>query len=146
MAIPGYNQEQIVERTLAFEPDEPTVARLSIIADVVPEATTLIESDAERPPGALGPSIELYALEDVEGLEVLGLECPYSPGALPPGASPTDVALAIETADGYEMLESEVDLEEVTVSATMTDRPSGTVVVPVTTYDRTMSDDDSPRQ
>lgn len=166
MAIPGYDQDDIVERTLegplnghdGDEPEatagdrsgddsgEPPSARVSIAAADVPGATTLVESDEEAPPGALADPVELYALGDVGGLEALALEVRYDPGRLPPGASPTDVAIAVDTGDGFEPLESTTDLEATTVTATLTEEPPGTVVVPVTTYDREVPEDESPRE
>ncbi|WP_252700307.1 hypothetical protein [Natronosalvus vescus] len=145
MTIPGYDSDRIVESTLEPESGGDT-ARLSLIADDVPDAVTLIESDADAPPGALGDPVDLNAIDTVGGLDVLRLELPYDPSALPPGASPTNVAVAVATDDGYEPLESNTDLEETTVSATITGEPAGSTVVPITTYEREVPEDDSPRE
>ncbi|UTF54031.1 hypothetical protein [Natronosalvus rutilus] len=147
MPIPGYDPQDIVERTL--ERTAPgTTARLELVASSVPDAVDIVEaeSDVEAPPGALGDPVELYAVDEVEGLVACRVELPYDPSELPPGASPTDVAVAVETDDGYEFLESDTDLEETTVAATVTDAPPGSVIVPVTTHDREMPVDDSPRE
>ncbi|USZ70695.1 hypothetical protein [Natronosalvus halobius] len=145
MPIPGYDPQDIIERTL--ERTAPgTTARLELVASSVPDAVEIVESDTEAPPGALGDPVELNAVDEVEGLVACRIELPYDPSELPPGASPTDVAVAVETDDGYEVLESEADLEETTVTATVTDAPPGSVAVPVTTDDREVPVDDSPRE
>ena len=136
MAIPGYDPDDIAEVTLErdVESDE---ASASVVASHVPEAFTLVESERESPPGALSDPVELYALEDLEGLDALKVTLAYDPSGLPPGASPTDVAIAVEAEEPgeFETVDSSVDLEETTVSAVLNELPTGNTVVAVTTHD-----------
>ena len=136
MPIPGYDPDDITEITLEQDVDsEEASASASIIATHVPDAFTLIESDREAPPGSLSDPIDMYALQDLEGLDALKLTLEYDPSKLPPGASPTDVAIAVERVERgeFEPVESTVDLEQTTISAVFTTPPAGETVVAVTT-------------
>lgn len=130
MAIPGYDPEDIEEFLLEREPGD-VGGNASIVAAVVPQAFGLAESDADPPSHALSDPVELTGLDDVEGLDALQVELAYDPSGLPPGASPTDVAVAVATGGGWEPLPSDVDLDDATVAATTTDRPPGSTLVAV---------------
>lgn len=124
MAIPGYDASSVAEYTL-----EQVGARVELVAGVVPDAFDLAKSGTEPPVDALAAPVDLVALEDVKAVEAVKIALVYDPARLPPGASPTDVAVAVETDEGWEPLESTVDLEETTVTAVLNDRPPGSTVV-----------------
>lgn len=128
MAIPGYAEDDVQEVTL-----ERTVATVSVVAATAPDADalSLAESDTTRPTDALSDPVELVGLDAMAELEGIQITLAYDPGGLPPGASPTDVAIAVETDDGREVLESDVDLGQTEVSAVLFDRPPGSTVVAV---------------
>ncbi len=130
MAIPGYDPEDIEEALLERETGDVD-GQVSIVAAVVPEELGLREHDVEPPANALSDPVELTGIAGVEGLEAIQVELAYDPAGLPPGASPTDVAVAVEVDAGWESLDSDVDLEHTTVAATLTDRPAGTTLVTV---------------
>ncbi|ELY56436.1 hypothetical protein [Natronolimnohabitans innermongolicus] len=124
MAIPGYDSSTVDEFTL-----EHVGARVDVVAGVVPERFGLRKSDRDPPVDALADPVDVVALEDVKAVEAMQIALVYDPSQLPPGASPTDVAVAARTDDGWEPLESTVDLEETTVTATLNDLPPGSTVV-----------------
>lgn len=124
MAIPGYDSSNVAEYTL-----EQVGARVALVAGVVPDEFDLRKSGTEPPVDALADPVDLVALEDLKAVEAVRIALVYDPSELPPGASPTDVAVAVETDDGWEPLESTVDLEETTVTALLNDRPPGSTVV-----------------
>lgn len=126
MAIPGYDSGDVAEYTL-----DRAGARTEVVAGVVPDAFGLERSARDPTATALADSIELVGLEELRAVEAFRIELVYDPSALPPGASPTDVAIAVDDGDGWTRLESTVDLEETTVSATLGERPSGTTIVAV---------------
>ncbi|AGB36020.1 hypothetical protein [Natronococcus occultus] len=126
MAIPGYDSGDVVELTL-----DRAGARAEIVAGVVPDAVGLERSSRDPTATALADSVELVGLEELRAVDAFRIELGYDPSALPPGASPTDVAISVETEDGWVRLESTVDLEETTVSATLGDRPPGSTIVAV---------------
>lgn len=130
MAIPGYDPED-VEEFLLERASGDVDGSVSIVAAVVPQEVRLEESDAEPPGESLSEPVELTGLEGVEGLDAIQVELAYDPAALPPGASPTDVAIAVSTDAGWEPLQSEVDLEHATVAATTSDRLPGTTFVAI---------------
>ncbi|NUC73720.1 hypothetical protein HTZ84_15660 [Haloterrigena sp. SYSU A558-1] len=139
MAIPGYDSSNVAEYTL-----EQVGARVAVVAGVVPDAFGLEKSGDEAPVDALGDPVELRAVDDLKAVEAVEITLVYDPSRLPPGASPTDVAVAVDTSvasptqradgeavddEGWEPLESTVDLEETTVTALLNDRPPGSTVV-----------------
>jgi len=124
MAIPGYDSSNVAEYTL-----ESAGARVAVVAGVVPDEFDLAKSGREPPVDALADPVDLVALDDLKAVEAVRIALVYDPSGLPPGASPTDVAVAVETEDGWEPLESTVDLEETTVTAVLNDRPPGSTVV-----------------
>ena len=130
MAIPGYDPDDIAEFTLEREGDR-TNAQVSVAAGTIPEAFDLVESDAEAPEGTLSDPVDVVGLEGLANLDAVQFALEYDPGALPDGAAEADVAVAVVTADGLEVLDSTVDREATTVSATVTDRPSGETIVAV---------------
>lgn len=130
MAIPGYDPDDIEEFLLEREGDR-TNARASVAAGTVPEAFALVESDAEAPEGALSDPVDVVGLEGLANLDAVQFALEYDPGALPDGPAEADVAVAVVTADGLEVLDSTVDREESRVSATVTERPRGDTVVAV---------------
>ncbi len=126
MALPGYDASTVAEYTL-----EHAGARVDLVANVVPEAFGLAQSDGEPPATALGEPVDLVACDELRAVEALRLVLDYDPTALPPGASPTDVAVAVETGDEWQRLHSAVDLEDTTVTAVLNERPPGSTVVAV---------------
>ena len=124
MAIPGYDSNNVAEYTL-----EQVGARVDVVAGVVPDAFGLEKSADDPPVDALAAPVDLVALDEVRAIEAMQIALVYDPSRLPPGASPTDVAVAVDTGEGWEPLESTVDLEETTVTATLNDRPPGSTVV-----------------
>ena len=108
---------------------------MSIAAEGIANECTLLESDTDPPPGAVSTTVELYGSSELEGVDAFRLELSYDPSDLPPGASPTDVGIAVVTHDGIDVLESDVDLEDTTVSAVETGLPRGERVVAVATSD-----------
>ncbi|WP_226005001.1 hypothetical protein [Natrinema salinisoli] len=124
MAIPGYDSNNVAEYTL-----EQVGARVELVAGVVPDEFGLAKSGGEPPVDALADPVDLVDLETVKAVEAVRIALVYDPSKLPPGASPTDVAVAVETEDGWEPLESTVDLDETTVTAVLNDRPAGSTVV-----------------
>ncbi len=130
MAIPGYDPAD-VENALLERETEGAGASASIVAAGVPDEFDLVASDLESPADALTDPVDLVGLDDVTGLDALRVVLEYDPSELPPGASPTDVAVAVETESERVVLDSAVDLEETTVSATTTERPPGRTFVAV---------------
>ena len=126
MAIPGYDASTVAEYTL-----EQVGARVDVVADAIPEAFGLSRSDNEVPTVALSAPVDLVACDELRAVEAIRITLDYDPTALPPGASPTDVAVAVEIEDGWQRLHSTVDLEETTVTAVLNDRPSGSSVAAV---------------
>ncbi|SEQ86038.1 hypothetical protein [Natrinema salaciae] len=135
MAIPGYDSSDVATYTL-----EQAGARVELVAGVVPDAFGLAKSGRGPPVDALADPVDLVALEELKAIEAVRIALVYDPAKLPPGASPTDVAVAVETSGGSEShrtdgdggwvpLESTVDLEETTVTAVLNDRPPGSTVV-----------------
>ncbi|ELY65226.1 hypothetical protein [Natrinema versiforme] len=124
MAIPGYDSSNVAEYTL-----EQVGARVALVAGVVPDEFGLAKSGREPPVDALADPVDLVSLEDLKAVEAVRIALVYDPSKLPPGASPTDVAVAVEIEDGWEPLESTVDLDETTVTAVLNDRPPGSTVV-----------------
>ncbi|PCR91657.1 hypothetical protein [Natrinema ejinorense] len=138
MAIPGYDSSRVAEYTL-----EQVGARVAVVAGVVPDSFDLAKSSRKPPIDALADPVDLVALEELRAIEAIRIALVYDPVELPPGASPTDVAVAVETGggsetrradgdavdDGWVPLESTVDLEETTVTAVLNDRPPGSTVV-----------------
>ncbi|WP_226482391.1 hypothetical protein [Natrinema amylolyticum] len=124
MAIPGYDASNVAEYTL-----EQVGARVELVAGVVPDGFDLAKSGREPPVDALADPVDLVDLEELKAVEAVRIALVYDPSKLPPGASPTDVAVAVEIEDGWEPLESTVDLEETTVTAVLNDRPPGSTVV-----------------
>ncbi|SEW24597.1 hypothetical protein [Natrinema salifodinae] len=124
MAIPGYDSSNVAEYTL-----ESAGARVALVAGVVPDEFDLEKSGVEAPVDALADPVDLSAVDELKAIEAVSISLVYDPSRLPPGASPTDVAVAVETEEGWEPLESTVDLEETTVTAVLNDRPPGSTVV-----------------
>ncbi|WP_455450006.1 hypothetical protein [Natrinema thermotolerans] len=124
MTIPGYDSSTVAEYTL-----EQVGARVDLVAGVVPDAFALRKSGTEPPVDALADPVDLVACEELKAIEAVRIALVYDPSRLPAGASPTDVAVAVETDDGWEPLESTVDLEETTVTAVLNDRPPGSTAV-----------------
>ena len=123
MAIPGYDASTVAEYSL-----ERVGASVDVVADAIPEAFGLSRSDSE-PPAALSEPVDLVACDELRAVEAIRITLDYDPTALPPGASPTDVAVAVEIEDGWQRLHSTVDLEETTVTAVLNERPPGSTVV-----------------
>jgi hypothetical protein len=124
MAIPGYDSGNVAEFAL-----ERAGAHIATVAGVVPDDFTLERSVREPPGEALTDPIDLVGLDDLRAVEAFRIELLYDPSALPPGASPTDVAVAVETDGVWEPFESTVDLEETTVSAVLNGQPPGSTIV-----------------
>ncbi len=124
MAIPGYDASTVAEYSL-----EQVGARVAVVADVVPEAFGLSRSDSEPPAAALSAPVDLIACDELRAVEAIRITLDYDPTALPPGASPTDVAVAVETGAGWQRLHSTVDLAETTVTAVLNEQPPGSTVV-----------------
>ena len=125
MAIPGYDASTVAEYSL-----EQVGARVAVVATVVPETFGLSRSDSE-PPAALSEPVDLVACDELRAVEAIRITLDYDPTALPPGASPTDVAVAVETGNEWQRLHSTVDLEETTVTAVLNDQPPGSSVAAV---------------
>ena len=126
MAIPGYDASTVADYSL-----EQAGARVALVAGVVPDDFDLAKSGRDPPSDALSAPVDLVALAELKAVEAVRIALVYDPSSLPPGASPTDVAVAVETEDDWELLESTVDLEETTVTAVLNERPSGSTVVAV---------------
>ncbi|THE65523.1 hypothetical protein D8Y22_07370 [Salinadaptatus halalkaliphilus] len=124
MAIPGYDANSVAEYAL-----DAAGARVAIVAGVVPDSFELTRASRDPPVDALSSPVTLEALEELKAIEAIRIRLTYDPSQLPPGASPTDVAVAVETEDDWVPLESTVDLEETVVEAVLNDRPSGSTVV-----------------
>jgi len=124
MAIPGYDASTVAEYSL-----EQVGSRVAVVANVVPAAFGLSRSDNEVPAAALSAPVDLVACDELRAVEAIRITLDYDPTALPPGASPTDVAVAVEIEDGWQRLHSTVDLEETTVTAVLNERPPGSTVV-----------------
>ncbi|RQG94570.1 hypothetical protein [Natrarchaeobius chitinivorans] len=124
MPIPGYDPGTVAEFTL-----DRAGARLDVVAGVVPETVGLEPAATDPPAAALSKPVELVGLDELRAIEAIRIELVYDPAALPPGASPTDVAVGVETDDGWTPIRSAVDLEETTVTAASNDRPPGSTVV-----------------
>ncbi|WP_049900777.1 hypothetical protein [Natrinema altunense] len=124
MTIPGYDSSNVVEFTL-----EQAGAHIAVVAGVVPDGFGLVKNGDEAPVDALGDPVEIQSVGGLKAVEAIEIRLVYDPSRLPPGASPTDVAVAIETDEGWEPLKSTVDLEETTVTAVLNDRPPGSTVV-----------------
>ncbi|WP_137288088.1 hypothetical protein [Natronorubrum halophilum] len=123
MAIPGYDSSNVAEFTL-----EQAGARIAVVAGVVPDEFGLEKSGREPPVDALSDPVDLVSFDGLKAVEAVKISLVYDPSQLPPGASPTDVAVAVGD-DGWEPLESTVDLEETTVTSILNDRPPGSTVV-----------------
>ncbi|TMT85286.1 hypothetical protein E2L06_01165 [Haloterrigena sp. H1] len=126
MAIPGYDASTVAEYSL-----EQVGARVAVVATVVPETFGLSRSDNEVPAAALSAPVDLVACDELRAVEAIRITLDYDPTALPPGASPTDVAVAVETGNEWQRLHSTVDLEETTVTAVLNDQPPGSSVAAV---------------
>ncbi|AHF98404.1 hypothetical protein HALLA_05440 [Halostagnicola larsenii XH-48] len=155
MAIPGYDPTDVHEITLEYQDESSRVlasntredetdegdrrerdegairkrAHAAIVADRIPDSVHVSESDRTAPDDALTKPVELVGFEGIEGLEAIQLTLAYDPAALPPGASPTDVAVGVQTQTGYEQVPSAVDLERTTVTAILTEPPVSETVV-----------------
>jgi hypothetical protein len=125
MAIPGYDSGDVAEFAL-----ERAGARIGMVAGVVPDGFGLERSVREPPTDALADPVDLVGADELRAVEAFRIELLYDPSALPPGASPTDVAVAVTAEDGtWEPLESTVDLEETSVSAVLNGTPPGSTIV-----------------
>ncbi|WP_254532354.1 hypothetical protein [Natrinema gelatinilyticum] len=124
MAIPGYDSSTVDEYAL-----ESAGAHVALVAGVVPNEFGLERSVSEPPADSLAEPVDLVACEELKAVEAVQIALAYDPSDLPPGASPTDVAIAVETGDGWDQVHSTVDLEETTVTAVLNDRPPGSTVV-----------------
>ncbi len=124
MAIPGYDPDAVAEFAL-----ESVGARVAVVAGVVPETFGLEKSARDPPVDALSRPVDLRGVDELRAVEAVRLSLTYDPSKLPPGASPTDVAVAVEDDDGWAPLESTVDLEATTVEAVLNDRPPGSTIV-----------------
>lgn len=135
MAIPGYDSSNVSTAAL-----ESVGATVSVVAAVVPDSFHLERSDRDPPIDALSRTVDLHGVEDLKAVEAVRLSLAYDPSKLPPGASPTDVAVAVRVDDdstpdgadeepGWVPLESTVDLEATTVEAVLSDRPPGSTIV-----------------
>jgi hypothetical protein len=136
MAIPGYDSGDVAEFAL-----ERAGARINIVAGVVPDGFGLERSVREPPADALTDPIDLVGTDELRAVEAFRIELLYDPSALPPGASPTDVAVAVDGDDGWEPLESTVDLEETTVTAVMNEKPRGSTIVAINDSENKTTDD-----
>ncbi|AFZ73011.1 hypothetical protein [Natronobacterium gregoryi] len=123
MPIPGYDADSIAEAVL-----ERVGARVAVVADVVPDEFDLERSGIEPPADALSDPVSITCFEGLQAVEAVRLTLSYDPSELPPGASPTDVAVTARTDDGWESLESTTDLEKTTVTAVLNDRPPGSTI------------------
>lgn len=130
MSIPGYDHDDVEEFVL-----ERAGARVAVVAGVVPDDFGIASSTSDPPADALSEPIDVDGIDEVKAIEAIRITLAYDPSALPAGASPTDVAVAVETDEGRELLLSEVDLEETTVSASLADRLPGETIVAVATRD-----------
>ncbi|RKD93793.1 hypothetical protein [Halopiger aswanensis] len=124
MAIPGYDSDSVAEATLEY-----AGARVAVVAGVVPDEFGLERSDSEPPVDGLSEPVDIAGLDGLKAIEAVRISLVYDPSKLPPGASPTDVAVAVETDDGWDPLTSTVDLEETTVEAVLNERPPGSTIV-----------------
>ncbi|ELY91063.1 hypothetical protein C483_10276 [Natrialba hulunbeirensis JCM 10989] len=130
MSIPGYRSSDTAEFALEFGG-----ARAAVVASDVPDGFGVDDSvrcsPADVPADALAEPVELVGLDGLAGVSAMRIEVDYDPTGLPPGASPTDVAVAVETDGGWETLDSTVDLAETTVTAVLNERPPGSTIVAV---------------
>ncbi|SEH17035.1 hypothetical protein SAMN04487967_2934 [Natronorubrum sediminis] len=124
MAIPGYDSSSVAEYTL-----EHAGATVAVVAGVVPDAFDLEKSGRDPPVDGLAAPVDLVGVDELKAVEAISIELVYDPSRLPPGASPTDVSVAVEMAEGWTPLESTVDLESTTVTATLNEHPPGSTVV-----------------
>ena len=134
MAIPGYDSGVTAEDTL-----EQAGASIAVVAAVVPDTFGLEKSAIDSPIDALAAPVDIRGMNELKAVEAIRISLVYDPSKLPPGASPTDVAVAVETetdVDGtgatdrnWEPLESTVDLAATTVTAVLNDVPPGSTVV-----------------
>ncbi|WP_265109636.1 hypothetical protein [Halosolutus halophilus] len=134
MAIPGYDSDTAAEDTL-----EQAGASIAVVAGVVPDEFGLAKSAIDPPIDALGDPVDVRGLDGLKAVEAIQFTLVYDPSELPPGASPTDVAVAVETETdaagngagdrNWVPLESTVDLEETTVTAVLNDTPPGSTIV-----------------
>ncbi|WP_247003926.1 hypothetical protein [Halosolutus gelatinilyticus] len=124
MAIPGYDSDTVAEDTLP-----QGGASIAVVAGVVPDEFGLSKSAIEGPIDALANPVDIRGLDGLKAIEAVRITLGYDPSKLPPGASPTDVAVAVDTDSGWKPLESTVDLEETTVTAVLNDRPPGPTIV-----------------
>lgn len=130
MAIPGYDPDDIEEFRLEREADA-VAARASVVAATVPDTFGLEPSDSEVPESSLTEPVDVVGLGGVSGLDAMRIAIEYDPSTLPPEADPTDVAIAVATDDGFETLDSAVDLETANVRAVLTELPPGETVVAI---------------
>ncbi|ELZ02974.1 hypothetical protein C482_04936 [Natrialba chahannaoensis JCM 10990] len=132
MSIPGYQPSDTAEFALEFGS-----ARAAVVASDVPDEFGVDDSvhsspaDAHAHAHALSEPVDLVGLDGLDGVSAMRIEVGYDPAGLPPGASPTDVAVAVKTETGWETLDSTVDLAETTVTAVLNDRPPGSRIVAV---------------
>lgn len=131
MAIPGYDPEDIERFRLERARQDGTDGQVSVVAENVPDAFGLEDSDADPPAEALSEPVEVVGLEDARGIEAIEITLEYDPSGLPQGASPTDVAVLLSTGEEWERVHSEVDLEATQVSALLTETPPGETAVAV---------------
>ncbi|RQH00960.1 hypothetical protein [Natrarchaeobius oligotrophus] len=124
MPIPGYDSGTVAE----FSHD-PVGARFDVVAGVVPDDVALERSVSDPPVDVLSEPVDLVGLDGLKAVEAIRIELAYAPSRLPPGASPTDVAVVVDADGRWTPLESTVDLEETTVTAVLNDRPPGSTVV-----------------
>ncbi len=124
MAIPGYDPGTVTDTQL-----DSVGARIAVVAAVVPDEFALERSSREPPIDALSKPVDCPGLEGVKALEAVRISLAYDPSKLPPGASPTDVAVAVETDGGWDALESTVDLAATTVEAVLNETPPGSTFV-----------------
>lgn len=124
MAIPGYDSGDVAEFAL-----ERTGARVAVVAGVVPDEFGLEKSVRDPPETALTEPVDLSGHDELRAVEAFRITLVYDPSALPPGSSPTDVAIAVGTDDGWEPIESTVDLEATTVTAVLNSKPPGSTLV-----------------
>ena len=123
MAIPGYDSSNVAEFAL-----ESVGARVAVVAGVVPETFGLEKSARDPPVDALSRPVDIRGADGLKAIEAVRISLAYDPSRLPPGASPTDVAVAVDD-DEWVPLESTVDLEATTVEAVLNDRPAGSTLV-----------------
>ncbi|WP_049916319.1 hypothetical protein [Natrialba magadii] len=130
MSIPGYRPSDTAEFALEFGG-----ARAAVVASDVPDEFGVDDSvrwsPADAHEHALSEPVDLVGLDGLAGVSAMRIEVGYDPTGLPPGASPTDVAIAAKTDAGWETLDSTVDLTETTVTAVLNERPPGATVVAV---------------